>query len=172
MSIRLVYLREETSYGVETFRKDVSASMGESSEAESGETNLDWLDDDFLARLKKSMDNGLADKDETTVVKKTNDGYSFRFVGLYDYVDNGEEGTGRNLTFFFMPKFVSRSQLQDPSVRDVVLQAIDRYPGNRSQIDDQTEETEEQKESLLELAVRLLRDYLENGVYTVQRREL
>ena len=51
MSIRLVYLREETSYGVETFRKDVSASMGESSEAESGETNLDWLDDDFLARL-------------------------------------------------------------------------------------------------------------------------
>ena len=183
--MNLVYLREETPYDVDTFQKDVSASMGESSDAESGETNLDWLDGDFLTRLKKSMDTGLADKDETIVVKKTKDGYSFRFIGLYDYVD---EKTGINLTFFFLPKFVGESAWKDweekdgskrdairknrDAIRDTVLQAIDRRNRELSKSDNQTEETEERRESLLERAVRVLRDYLENGVYTVQRREL
>ena len=188
MSIRLVYLREETTYDVNTFKKDVLAAIGEPSETESGKTDLAWLDETFLGRLKKSMDNGLASKDETTVVRKTKDGYSFRYVGLYDYVDEDEKGTERNLTFFFLPKFVGEAAWKDweeedrskrgeirkkrDAIRDTVLQAIDRYKSELSQLDNQTEETEQNKESLLELAVRVLRDYLENDVYTVQRREL
>ena len=183
--MQLFYLREETPYKaprlVEIINEQRVSPVGEI-------TRLDDLQAEavpFVERLKSSMDTGLRDDDEITVVKKTKDGYSFRFIGLYDYVD---EKTGINLTFFFLPKFVGESAWKDwkekdeskrdairknrEAIRDTVLQAIDRRNRELSKSDDQTEETEERKESLLERAVRVLRDYLENGVYTVQRREL
>lgn len=199
-SFKLVYLQEETPYSstklVVTINKQLEAETELKGHAASPVTAPNWdeaalLDatdpaaTDFAERLKKSMDTGLRDDDEITVVKKTKDGYSFRFIGLYDYVD---EKTGINLTFFFLPKFVVESAWKDweekdkakrnairkkrNAIRDTVLQAIDRRKRKLSKSDDQTEETEERKESLLERAVRVLRDYLENGVYTVQRREL
>jgi hypothetical protein len=179
--MRLIYLREETPYEANRLVKEINSQLtsppeaaikdeesSASSPAKSGaipenESNA------FAFRLKEAMDNGLADTDEKTVVKKTKDGFSFHFIGLFDYVD---KDTDRNLTFFFMPKFVPTERLQDSSVRDTVLLAIDHYKRNLSQLGNQAEETEKHKEGLLELVVRVLRDYLENGVYTVQRREL
>ncbi len=181
--MKLIYLQEETPYKpirlVDIINKAYTLEV-----AIKGEKSLDFSSaksgaipsnesNAFALRLKKAMDNGLADTDEKTVVKKTTDGcFSFRFIGLFDYVDEDEKGTERNLTFFFMPKFVSENWMRAPSVRDTVLLAIDRYKRNLSQLGNQAEETEKHKVGLLELAVRVLRDYLENGVYTVQRQEL
>lgn len=187
--MQLFYLREETPYEakrlVEIINEQMVSPVGEISrqlDASLAEVVA------FAERLKSSMDTGLRDDDEITVVKNTKDGYSFRFIGLYDYVDEDEKGTERNLTFFFLPKFVGESAWKDweekdeskrdairknrDAIRDTVLQAIDRRNRELSKSDDQTEETDERRESLLERAVRVLRDYLENGVYTVQRREL
>ena len=55
--------------------------------------------------------------------------------------------------------------------RNAVLLAIDRYNKEINRLGEQAEETK-WHEGLLELAVRVLRDYLENGVYTKQQREL
>ena len=185
MSLKLIYLQEETPYKPTDLIAAISNQLKWEAIAgfpasDPGEDKSEWVDDSkadsFVQRFKKAMD-GLHDEDETTVVKETKNGYSFRFIGLYDYVD---AETSVNLTFFFMPKFVSEKAWNDwnadePNraiVRDTVLQAIDRRNRELSKSDDQTAETEERRESLLERAVRLLRDYLENGVYTVQRREL
>ena len=183
--MRLIYLREETPYKANVLVNIINGQLTSTPEAtikgekssSSSSANSDAIPEEesnaFVLRLKKAMDNGLADTDEKTVVKKTIYGcFSFRFIGLFDYVDKDASGTERNLTFFFVPKFVSEDQLQDPSVRDTVLLAIDCYKGNLSQLGNQAEETEKHKEGVLELAVRVLRDYLENDVYTVQRREL
>ena len=191
--IKLIYLQEETPYTPTDIIAAINnqlkwkAKVG-SPAPDPGDDKSELLEDSkadsLVQRLKKSMDNGLYDEDETTVVKETKNGYSFRFIGLYDYVD---AETNVNLTFFFMPKFVSEKAWNDwnpdepnpdairkkrDTIRDTVLQAIDRRNRELSKSDDQTEETEERRESLLERAVRVLRDYLENGVYTVQRREL
>jgi len=58
------------------------------------------------------------------------------------------------------------------SDRDAVLRAIDRYNKEQVQFTDQVDVCEKKRESVLELAVRFLRDYLENGLYVVRRREL
>lgn len=63
------------------------------------------------------------------------------------------------------------NQFASNKERNAVLLAIDRYPRELNRLGEQAEETE-RHESLLELAVRVLRDYLENGVYTKQQREL
>lgn len=55
--------------------------------------------------------------------------------------------------------------------RNAVLLAIDRYNKEINRLGEQAEETK-WHEGLLELAVRVLRDYLENGIYTKQQREL
>ena len=182
--MKLIYLQEETPYKANDLVDKINSQLTSTPEAaikgekssSSSSAKSDAIPEEesnaFVLRLKKAMDNGLADTDEKTVVKKTNDGFSFRFIGLFDYVDEDASGTERNLTFFFVPKFVSKDQLQDPYVRDTVLLAIDCYKRNLSQLGNQAEETEKHKEGLLELAVRVLRDYLENGVYTVQHREL
>jgi len=61
-------------------------------------------------------------------------------------------------------------QFASNNERNAVLQAIDRYNRELDLLGNPAEKTE-RHESLLELAVRVLRDYLENGVYTVQRPE-
>ena len=199
MNLKLVYLQEERDYEVETLRNCIEAQLKSESNrnvendpnpAESGGDGFDVskLDEDFFMRLKKSMDQLPKEGRETTVVETgrgdSGPTFKFKFIGLYDYVDrpdDGDAGTETNLTFFFMPKFVAMPEFENEktdwivprdTIRDTVLQAIDWRNRGLSKSDDQIEETEERRESLLERAVRLLRDYLENGIYTVQRWEL
>lgn len=63
------------------------------------------------------------------------------------------------------------AQFASNEERNAVLLAIDRYNRELNRLGEQAGETE-RHEGLLELAVRVLRDYLENGVYTKQQREL
>lgn len=195
MNLKLVYLQEERVYEVATLRKCIEAQLQSESNrnvendpkpADSVGTDFDVskLDKGFFMRMKEAMDRLPREDRETSVVETgTNDSgptFKFKFIGLYDYVDRPDgrdAGTDTNLTCFFLPKFIAMPEFEkwpvDPSeIRDTVLQAIDRRNRELSKSDDQTEETEERRESLLERAVRVLRDYLENGVYTVQRRDL
>ena len=200
MSLKLVYLQEERDYEVETLRNCIEAQLkSESNRNVEKEPNpsgsggdgfdVSKLDEDFFMRLKRSMDQLPKEGRETTVVEMGTGGsgptFKFKFIGLYDYVDRPDcedMGTETNLTFFFMPKFVAMPEFEKgktdwlntprDDIRDTVLQAIDWRNRGLSKSDDQIEETEERRESLLERAVRLLRDYLENSIYTVQRREL
>lgn len=159
MDFRLIYLREGRTYGAEELRRCVQGQLSATGEYTS------WLDGEFFKRLATSMNNGIA------FVNESNGMFKFGFIGLYDYTD---KETGKNLTFFFMPKFCDIGDGKDVAAekRDAVLLAIDRYAKEMKLPEVQGDQPEEQDESLLELAVRVLRDYLENGVYTVQRREL
>ena len=186
--MRLVYLQEGRPYTakelVDKINEQLNPSSKEEPAGDSSEVDelIGLLNHDnavsFARRLKESMDNGLFGEDEKTVVRETKDGFSFQFVGLYDYMDKDENGKERNLVFFFLPKFIGKEspawtdETRRNAIRDTVLLAIDRRNRELSRLDNQTDETERHKESILELAVRVLRDYLENGVYTVQRREL
>ena len=199
MNLKLVYLQEERVYEVATLRKCIEAQLQSESNrnvdndpkpADSVGTDFDVskLDKGFFMRMKEAMDRLPREDRETSVVETgTNDSgptFKFKFIGLYDYVDRpdgGDAGTDTNLTFFFMPKFVAMPEFENEktdwivprdTIRDTVLQTINQRNRGLSKSDDQIEETEERRESLLERAVRLLRDYLENGIYTVQRREL
>ena len=186
--MRLVYLQEGRPYTakelVDKINEQLNPPSKEEPAGDSSEVDglIGLLNHDnavsFARRLKESMDNGLFGEDEKTIVKETKDGFSFQFVGLYDYMDKDENGKERNLVFFFLPKFIGKEspawtdETRRNAIRDTVLLAIDRRNRELSRLDNQTDETERHKESILELAVRVLRDYLENGVYTVQRREL
>ena len=159
MDFRLIYLQEGRTYGAEELRRNVVGQMPESV----GEPK--WLDGAFFHRLAESMNRG------PKIVAERGEDHTFSFIGLYDYVD---KTTGKNLTFFFMPKFcdIGNGKNVSPETRDAVLLAIDRYAKELEHPEVQGEDPDPHAESLLELAVRVLRDYLENGVYTVRRREL
>lgn len=159
MDFRLIYLQEGRTYGAEELRGCIAGQLPESGDEPK------WLDGDFFHRLTETMNRG------PKIVVERGEECTFGFIGLYDYVD---EKTEKNLTFFFMPKFCDIGNMSNvsPESRDTVLLAIDRYFKELEQQDVQGEDTEPHVESLLELAIRVLRDYLENGVYTVRRREL
>jgi hypothetical protein len=220
--MKLIYLKEGRKYGVEELRACIYSQLDGADDAakgvrdffgksESG-TNIAQFFDRFkqsLNRIKKSV----AGDGKTIARKLTNDRYVFRYVGLYDYVDIGNDSDADarerlNLTFFFMPKFVDFQEGTDCSVdlpdededddsvsntpdaedvqaswrkrvaqfasnneRNAVLQAIDRYNRELDLLGNPAGETKKHQ-GLLELAVRVLRDYLENGLYTKQQREL
>lgn len=158
--MHLIYLKEGRDYGVDDLYRLC------------GEPKLDSVKDCF-DRLSKVMSC------DQKIVSREGDSFTFWFVGLYDYLD---EKTGVNLTFFFFPKFVSDEefkyyktkdgrQVRDEA-RNAILLAIDRCHKEMLLPEICNGSPESVKESLLELAVRFLRDYLENGVYIVHRREL
>lgn len=160
--MRLVYLQEGQGYGVEKLR---SLCFGE-------EPPDFAKGPDFFERLADAMNRG------QKIVRKSGNVYSFEFVGLFDFTD---KETHENLTFFFWPKFVSDSTLdrfkddgralRDES-RNAILLAIDRCHKEMRLPEVADERPEMERESLLELAVRVLRDYLENDIYTVRPTEL
>lgn len=162
--MRLVYLKEGLGYTADTFKSCVLRQLDRQDENAS-----DGLDSGFLDRLRESINSEF----DSAVVRDTGKNeFVFRYLGLYDYVDSK---TGKNLTFFFAPKFINQEDwIRDfpQKGRDVVLQAIDRYNKEWTQISDQSEHVEKKHESILEIAVRFLRDYLERGLYVVSHREL
>ena len=199
--MKLIYLKEGRHYtaeGLEAYVHNRLTDERKKTESNDGLGKLDpaSFDRGFFENLRKSI-NTEFDKE---VVKGKNGIFAFHYVGLYDYVDEN----GKNLTFFFLPKFldvvdgdevgedeeVKDNKTWEPnesnlaswgtccdsfekSGRDILIQAIDRYSKEVSEIVDQVDVSEEKKrESILELAVRFLRDYLEKGLYIVQRREL
>ena len=196
----LIYLKEGRHYTAQGLATYVQKLKDSSLTTESNEwySKLDAtsFDERFFERLPESINKEF----EKSVVKRKNRVFAFHYVGLYDYVD---EETGKNLTFFFLPKFLNIEDgdevgedeeekdnkiwiLSDNNLkswetccksfekygRDILIQAIDRYTKEDSRIVDQVEVSEKKHESILELAVRFLRDYLEKGLYIVQRREL
>lgn len=196
----LIYLKEGRHYTAQGLATYVQKLKDSSLTTESNEwySKLDAtsFDERFFERLPESINKEF----EKSVVKGKNGVFAFHYVGLYDYVD---EETGKNLTFFFLPKFLNIEDgdevgedeeekdnkiwiLSDNNLkswetccksfekygRDILIQAIDRYTKEDSRIVDQVEVSEKKRESILELAVRFLRDYLEKGLYIVQRREL
>lgn len=190
--MRLIYLKEGRNYST----RDLEACVKNQLEGDCA-----WVDSAFLERLRDSINTEF----EKSVVKGTRSGsgtegrFVFHYLGLYDYTD---KESGRNLTFFFVPKFIDfredtdcgydedceggsvvknadlrgadnrRVEQFSERERNAVLLAIDRYNRKQSSLAEQVEGSEKQRESLLELVVRMLRDYLENGIYTVQRHEL
>ena len=196
----LIYLKEGRHYTAQGLATYVQKLKGSNLTTESNEwySKLDatFFDERFFERLPESINKEF----EKSVGKGKNGVFAFHYVGLYDYVD---EETGKNLTFFFLPKFLNIEDgdevgedeeekgnkiwiLSDNNLkswetccksfekygRDILIQAIDRYTKEDSRIVDQVEVSEKKRESILELAVRFLRDYLEKGIYIVQRREL
>jgi len=195
--MRLIYLKEGRRYTAESLALCVNAqlsSIGGVSEPRAGEPPIE-LQVDFFDRFREAVN-----EDFDRAVVKGKDGVSvFHYVGLYDYVD---AKTNVNLTFFFVPKFLDLkaneadesdentgrrewvASYENLSVwrecyeyfakhgRDILLRAIDRKAKEDSEVDDQLETAEKKHEGILELAVRVLRDYLENGLYIVRRREL
>lgn len=163
--MRLVYLKEGCDYGVNDLRRRCF-----------GDSPPDSVNNDptaFFGRLADAMNRG------REIVLRSAGRFTFEFVGLFDFTD---EETRENLTFFFWPKFVSESTLgrfetekgvPDRDVaRNAILMAIDRCHKEMRLPDVSGKRPDAEKESLLELAVRVMRDYLENGVYTVRLREL
>ena len=195
--MKLIYLKEGRNYTSEDLANCIKGQM--ETERQNGvDVPLDfgWLSADFLERLRESINSEF----KKTVVKGTKGNkFVFHYLGLYDYVDSK---TGKSLTFFFVPKFIDfqegtdceydedhedesadkesaqsdswnqRIKQFDESERNAVLLAIDRYNKEQNVIAEQAEISQKNRMSLLELAVRVLRDYLENGLYVVQRREL
>ena len=179
--MKLIYLQEETPYKATELVQEMYDQLKSDPMQEEGnlvpsafsEGAGGNLDSSFLDRLKKAMDGIPKEDCETVVVRKKSDKtgtyFTFKFIGLFDFID---DVSGRNLTFFFFPKFVKgKLGTGQESTRNTVLLAVDRYNRELNRFGEQAEETK-RHEGLLELAVRVLRDYLENGVYTRQQREL
>ena len=206
--MNLIYLKEGRHYTAQGLATYVQNLKDSSTTAESNEgySKLDAnsFDEGFFGRLPESINKEF----DRSVVKGKNEGVAFYYVGLYDYVD---EETGKNLTIFFLPKFLdvkdgdevgddeqaADSKIWEPDNRenrdgktnldvwkeccekfekygrDILIQAIDRYSKEDDvKIVDQVEASEKKSKGILELAVRFLRDYLEKGLYIVQRHEL
>lgn len=123
--------------------------------------------DSFVGRLLDSINKEF----DSTVVKGNNNGFVFHYIGLYDYVDST---TQKNYTFFFVPKFINdiNNFNENDRNRNAVILAIDRYNKEQNSLTEQTDSLDKKRESVLELAVRFLRNYLENGLYIVHKNEL
>ena len=197
--MRLIYLKECRRYTVASLQACISLQLGTPQpdstskiEDESIKRLKESINGEFIRRLKDSINKECG----KTIVRGKGDVIVFHYVGLYDYID-----AETNLTFFFVPKFldVRDSDETDDAEkdevgnnwaaddftswktcyekfekhgRDVLLRALDRYSKEDSKIADEYEDSDQRRERILELAVRMLRDYLENGLYVVQLREL
>ena len=181
--MKLIYLKEGRIYSDKDLKKCISSQHDSKEE-------LCWIDSTFFERLRDSINSEF----KKTVVKGTEGRFVFHYIGLYDYVDTK---TRKNITFFFVPKFIDFQVETDcndedvskqissinndswnkrikefDSARNSVLLAIDRYNKEQTQMVEQVDASEIKRESILELAVRMLRDYLENGLYIVHKNEL
>ena len=153
-----------------------------------------WLNTCFVHELCEAMN-----KDRHAAVRgeKT---HVFHYLGLFDFTDSsGHNLTFFFLPKFLDLKEVDECDVETGEVRDdryweatkenlefwemcckslavemrnLILLAIDRYHKEGSLIGDEEEVVQCERESVLELAVRVLRDYLENGAYIVHHTEL
>lgn len=194
--MKLIYLKEGRRYTSRALAECVNAQLEciRNSKENNGQLPAN-LEPDFFNRFRDAINNEF----DRSVVKGKNGVSIFHYVGLYDYVDpkgvnltfffvpkfldvkgtdeNGEDDSGEDKREWEtsegnLSAWNDCCAVFEKRGRDVLLQAIDRKAKDDSEIDDDLENTEKKPEGVLELAVRMLRDYLENGLYIVQRREL
>lgn len=158
INMKLIYLIEGKNYQ----SSDINDSLDPSQRIDDPK-----LYDSFARRLRDSINKEF----DSIVVKENNNGFVFHYIGLYDYVDSA---TQKNYTFFFVPKFINdiESFNENDRNRNAVILAIDRYNKEQTSLTEQTDSLDKKRESVLELAVRFLRNYLENGLYIVHKNEL
>jgi len=182
--MHLIYLKEGRRYAPADLVESVRYQIERSGRPYDGEA----YGLGFFMELRDAMN-----RDKESVVRGERS-YVFHYIGLFDFVDS----KGKNLTFFFLPKFLNVwegdecepdddrkwvateqsleswqkciGQWQGTPCDDILL-AVDRFNKDEARLGDETEIVKEHRESLLELAVRVLRDYLENGLYIVHRNE-
>ena len=170
MAIDIVHLQEGVEYSQGELAELISSvpsgkrPMPEFIEAWAGAMN----------ESLKSREDGFGPvKTKGTGLSRT---YQFNYVGLYNFVDK----EGAEICAYFAPKFLKAKDSETPSERlkrlktgrEQVLLAIDRYFRESVELWSQESESEESHLSLLGLAVQVLRDYLENGLYVIHRHEL
>ena len=188
--MRLIFLKEGRRYTDDGLIDSVLFQLDASRVA----TEYEWLNRQFVHELRDAMN-----KERHAAVRgeKT---HVFHYLGLFDFTDSsGHNLTFFFLPKFLDLKEVderdeetgevrddrSWEATQDnlesweecldgikPVVRNSILLAIDRYHKEDSELGEETEFAERERESVLELAIRVLRDYLENGAYIVHRAEL
>lgn len=193
--MNLIYLKEGRRYTVDDFAAIVNRRLQETNP---NKTNLDLQS--IFFRLKKTIDGDFNSTVVKVVGKGCVKQYVFRYVGLYDYYDE-ESGTYLPLFFLpkfidfqedadekndegaddeieSVPHEASTGDYQliqkDGGLyRDVIIRAISRYvKEEKNRFANREDNAVSRRGSILELAVRMLRDYLENGLYVVQRHEL
>lgn len=163
INMKLIYLIEGKNYQSSEIVSIINRSIIDPSQR----IDDPKLYDSFARRLRDSINKEF----DSTVVKGNNNGFVFHYIGLYNYVDSA---TQKNYTFFFVPKFINdiESFNENDRNRNAVILAIDRYNKEQNSLTEQTDSLDKKRESVLELAVRFLRNYLENGLYIVHKNEL
>lgn len=176
--MELVYLKEQRPY--------TEAELVATIRNQLGLVQVEWVDLGFCRRMAEAMN--FVKRGTNKRLRKTQ-AFVFYYIGIFDFIDSkGENCTFKNVTFYFAPKFIDvqnrdlrpaegiRDKEEDLDAlqngRDAVLLSIDRWHREEAKLGDQFESSEEKRESILELAVRFMRDYLEKGPYVVSRHEL
>lgn len=183
--MRLVYLKEQRPYSVEELVATTRRQLANRQQGFAAD-QPDWVNEAFVRRFADKMAKA---RPSSVKWRQGTDVCVFHYIGLFDFVDEAKnDGSRRNVTYYFAPKFIDvqprdirpgeiMGNLEDDASRlakgrDAVLLSIDRWNREESCLGCQTEHDDRLRESLLELAVRFLRDYLEKGLYVIRRHEL
>ena len=186
--MQLIYLKEGRRYTDDGLIDSVLFQLG------STRGEYVWLNTCFVRELRDAMN-----KERHAAVRgeKT---HVFHYLGLFDFTDrSGHNLTFFFLPKFLDLKVEDEHDEETGEVRDdrnweatkenleswkqchtsitaemrnSILLAIDRYHKEDSELGEEMEVDQRERESVLELAVRVLRDYLENGAYIVHHTEL
>ena len=187
--MRLIYLKEGRRYTDDGFIDSVLFQLGVSR----GAPKYEWLNRQFVHELRDAMNT---ERRSAVRGEKT---HVFHYLGLFDFTDSsghnltffflpkflnltdadenddtGEVRDDRNweATKENLDSWKACCSGIKPETRNAILLAIDRYHKEDGRLGEEVEEVRQERESVLELAVRVLRDYLENGAYIVHRAEL
>ena len=187
--MRLIYLKEGRRYTDDGFIDNVLFQLGVSR----GAPKYEWLNRQFVHELRDGMNT---ERRSAVRGEKT---HVFHYLGLFDFTDSfghnltffflpkflnltdadenddtGEVRDDRNweATKENLDSWKACCNGIKPETRNAILLAIDRYHKEDGRLGEKVEEVRQERESVLELAVRVLRDYLENGAYIVHRAEL
>ena len=187
--MRLIYLKEGRRYTDDGFIDSVLFQLGVSR----GAPKYEWLNRQFVHELRDAMNT---ERRSAVRGEKT---HVFHYLGLFDFTDSfghnltffflpkflnltdadenddtGEVRDDRNweATEKNLDSWKDCCNGIKPETRNAILLAIDRYHKEDGRLGEEVEEVRQERESVLELAVRVLRDYLENGAYIVHRAEL
>lgn len=188
--MQLIFLKEGRRYTVGGLIASVRDQLG----GASSQADYAWLDERFFRELRAAMngDRHAAVRGETS--------YVFHYLGLFDFTDSAghnltffflpkfldlnvaddcDDETGEvrddriwEATKDNLESWKRRVEKISQKTKNAILLAIDRYHKEDGRLGEETEVVPQKRESLLELAVRVLRDYLENGAYIVHDREL
>ena len=188
--MQLVYLKEGRRYTSDDLIKSILFQLVGTCDR----VARPWLHEKFVHELRDAMNT---ERHSAVRGEKT---HVFHYLGLFDFTDSsGHNLTFFFLPKFLDLEEADDRDDETGEVRDdrsweatkgnleawkacygavssehrkSILLAIDRYHKEDSELGEETEVVQQKRESVLELAVRVLRDYLENGAYIVHRAEL